>query len=184
MRKLCLVVSISLLPLFILHAQADVPGIPAGTSVIVRTIDSIDSKTAEVGKTFRASLDAPLVLNGQEAAAKGADATLRIIEASKAGNLKGKASLTVVLVSVNAGTGILPVSNSTVTMESAGKGKKSAFKIGGGAALGAAIGGLAGGGKGAAVGAGAGAGAGAAVAMLTGPHVQIPSETVLTFKVQ
>jgi hypothetical protein len=184
MHKLSLVARLSLLPLTITQAQDTAPAIPAGTTVVVRTVDAIDSKTAEVGKTFRATLDAPLILNGQEAARKGADATLRIIEASSAGKLKGNAELTVALVSVNAGAKVLPVSNSTVSMESAGKGKKSLFKIGGGGAAGAAIGGIAGGGKGAAIGAAAGAGAGAAAAMLTGPQVKIPSETVLTFKVQ
>lgn len=184
MRKLSLAVSLSLLPLAILQAQEAATAIPAGTTLVVRTIDAIDSKTAEVGKTFRATLDAPLVIDGKESARKGADATLRIIEAQSAGKLKGNAELTISLVSVNDGTKVMQAANSTVSMESGGKGKKSAVKVGGGAAVGAIVGGIFGGGKGAAIGAGAGAGAGAAAAMLTGPQVKIPSETVLTFKVQ
>ena len=158
--------------------------VPAGSSVVVRTVEPIDSNSAEVGKTFRASLDVALVIDGEEAARKGSDAVLKIIEATSAGKLKGKAQLTVTLVSVNAGTQVLQVNNSTVSVESSGKGKGSAIKIGAGAAAGAALGGIFGGGKGAAIGAGAGAGAGTAVAMLTGPQVKIPSETILTFKVQ
>jgi len=69
-------------------------------------------------------------------------------------------------------------------MESAGKGKGSAIKIGAGTAAGGVLGGVLGGRKGAAIGAGAGAGAGTIVAVATGPHGKIPPETRLKFKVQ
>jgi hypothetical protein len=66
--------------------------------------------------------------------------------------------------------------------EGAGRGKNTAIKSGGGAALGAIIGGLAGGGKGAAIGAIAGGGAGAGVNAVTrGQQVVIPTETVVDF---
>ena len=55
--------------------------------------------------------------------------------------------------------------------------------VGGGAALGTLIGAVAGGGKGAAIGAAVGAAGGAATQVLTrGKEVQIPAETVLTFR--
>jgi len=55
----------------------------------------------------------------------------------------------------------------------------------GGAGLGALIGGLAGGGKGAGIGALAGAGAGTAVAASKkGEQLQIPSETLLEFRLE
>jgi hypothetical protein len=182
MRSPYLLLCGTLLGFTLVHA-ADV-ALPAGTTVVVRTIDAIDSSSADVGKTFRGSLDAPLILDGQEVAHKGSDASLKIIEATSAGKIKGKAALTVTLVSVNAGTQTLQVNSATVSVESAGKGKGSAVKIGAGAVAGAALGAILGGAKGAAIGAAAGGGAGTAAAMLTGPHVKIPSETVLTFKVQ
>ena len=184
MHKVCLLVGLALVPAIATYAEEASTAIPAGAVVVVRTIDAIDSKKVEIGKTFRATLETPLVVKGQELARKGAEATLRVIHASDAGKFKGNAELTVSLVSVNTGAGTLTVNDSTVSMQTEGKGKKSLFKIGGGAAAGAAIGGILGGRKGAATGAGAGAGAGAAAAMLTGPQVKIPSETLLTFKVQ
>jgi len=55
--------------------------------------------------------------------------------------------------------------------------------IGGGAAIGTVIGAIAGGGKGAAIGAATGAAAGAGAQVLTkGKEVQVPAETVLTFR--
>jgi hypothetical protein len=66
-----------------------------------------------------------------------------------------------------------------------GRGKNTALKAGGGAALGSIIGALAGGGKGAAIGALAGAGAGTGVNAATrGQQVVIPSETLINFQLQ
>jgi len=55
--------------------------------------------------------------------------------------------------------------------------------IGGGAALGTLLGAIAGGGRGAVIGAIAGAAAGGAVQVLTkGKEVNVPAETILTFR--
>jgi len=68
-------------------------------------------------------------------------------------------------------------------VEGKGRGKNTAEKTGGGAAVGAILGGIFGGGKGAAIGAAAGGGVGAgANAVTRGQQVQIPSETVVRFK--
>jgi outer membrane lipoprotein SlyB len=78
-----------------------------------------------------------------------------------------------------------PVVSSDYTLQGKGRGKNTAEKVGGGAALGAIIGAIAGGGKGAAIGAGVGAGAGGAVQVLTrGQQVKVPSETLLEFRLQ
>src|SRR5438309_2313311 len=74
------------------------------------------------------------------------------------------------------------VSTNSYEKAQAGKGKRTAGIIGGGAGLGALIGGLAGGGKGAAIGALAGGGAGTAGAAYTGnKDVVIPAESVIAF---
>ena len=78
-----------------------------------------------------------------------------------------------------------PVVSSDYTLQGKGRGKNTAEKVGGGAALGAIIGAIAGGGKGAAIGAGVGAGAGGAVQVFTrGQQVRVPSETLLEFRLQ
>src|SRR6266536_2638915 len=38
--------------------------VPAGTSISIRMVDSVDSETAQVGDTFRATLNAPIELEG------------------------------------------------------------------------------------------------------------------------
>jgi outer membrane biosynthesis protein TonB len=156
--------------------------IPEGTVVTVRTIDSIDSSTASTGQSFRASLDAPVVVNDHVVLPKGLNARLRLTEASSAGKFKGRSELTVALDTITYQGTTYSFKTSDVQQQGGSRGKRSAAVIGGGAALGALIGGLAGGGKGAAIGAGVGAGGGTAVQAAThGQQVKIPSETRLDF---
>lgn len=80
---------------------------------------------------------------------------------------------------------IVPIATGDYDVAGSSRGKQSAERIGGGAALGAIIGAIAGGGKGAAAGAAIGGGAGTAVQVLTkGQQVRVPSETVLDFTLQ
>jgi outer membrane biosynthesis protein TonB len=156
--------------------------IPEGTIVTVRTIDSIDSKVNSTGQTFRASLDAPIVVGDRVVVPKGLNVNLKLVDASSAGKFKGRSELTVSLDNFTYQGRTYQVASSDVQEKGGSRGKRSAEVIGGGAVLGAIIGGLAGGGKGAAIGAGAGAGTGAVVQAVThGQQVKIPSETRLDF---
>ena len=156
--------------------------IPDGTIVTVRTIDSIDSSVNRTGQSFRASLDAPIVVGDQIVVPKGLNVFLRLADASSAGKFKGRSELTVSLDSFTYQGKTYQIASSDVQEKGGSRGKRSAEVIGGGAVLGAIIGGLAGGGKGAAIGAGVGAGGGTAVQALThGQQVKIPSETRLDF---
>jgi BON domain len=156
--------------------------IPEGSIVTIRTIDSIDSANSSAGQTFRASLDAPVVVNDSVVLPKGLDVNLKLVQASSAGKFSGRSELTVSLDSVTYQGKTYTLATSDVQQQGSSRGKRSAALIGGGAALGALIGGLAGGGKGAAIGAGVGAGGGTAAQAVThGQQVRIPSETRLDF---
>ena len=66
-----------------------------------------------------------------------------------------------------------------------GRGKSTAAKVGGGAAVGAVLGGIFGGGKGAAIGAAAGAGAGTGVSAATkGQQIILRPEAIIAFQLQ
>lgn len=156
--------------------------IPEGSIVTIRTIDAIDSANSSAGQTFRASLDAPVVVNDSVVLPRGLDVNLKLVQASSAGKFSGRSELTVSLDSVTYQGKAYTLSTSDVQQQGSSRGKRSAAVIGGGAALGALIGGLAGGGKGAAIGAGVGAGGGTAAQAITkGQQVRIPSETRLDF---
>jgi BON domain len=159
--------------------------IPANTVLTVRTIDSIDSKTNQAGEVFRASLDAPIVVNNQVIVPAGADAYIKLVTASSAGRFAGRNELTLELSTVVFRGKTYNVVTSDVRQSGASRGKGSAEKIGGGAAIGALIGAIAGGGKGAAIGAAVGGAGGAGLQGLRkGKDLKIPSETRLDFTLQ
>jgi len=159
--------------------------IPAGTTLVVRMIDGIDSEVNKVGDTFNASLESPLVVGDTVLAPKGADVYGRLIEAKQAGHIEGQSELRLELTGIKINDQVVPVVTGAYEAAGASRGKNSAEKVGGGAVLGALIGAIAGGGKGAAIGAGVGAGAGTAAQVLThGQQVRVPSETVLNFTLE
>jgi len=159
--------------------------IPAETAIVIRMIDDVDSERDSVGKTFRASLDEPLMVNGEVVAPRGNDVTVKLVSDEQSGRLTGRTELTLDLVSLQIGGKTVDIDTQAVTQASESRTGQSAKVVGGTAALGAIIGAIAGGGRGAAIGAVSGAGAGTAVQVLTkGQKVRIPSETRLQFTLQ
>ena len=159
--------------------------IPAGTQVSVRTIDAIDSKTANEGGTYQASLQAPLVVHDRVVVPAGAPAALVVTNAKGAGRIKGSSELAVQLASISYKGRNYEVSSAPIEQTGKGRGKQTAVRTGVGAAAGAVIGAIAGGGKGAAIGSAVGGGARFGSAALThGQQIKIPSVTVLTFSLQ
>ncbi|HWE52443.1 MAG TPA: hypothetical protein VG273_21785 [Bryobacteraceae bacterium] len=159
--------------------------IPADTPLTIRMIDSVDSDRARLGQTFRASLDEPVFVNGNQVIPRGADVLTKLVAEQQSGKIEGRAALTLAISTVTINGQPVDVTTTDVRSESGSRGKRSAGVIGGTAALGAIIGGIAGGGKGAAIGAGSGAAVGTGAEVLTsGQKVRIPSETRLTFRLQ
>ena len=162
------------------------PTIPVNTAVLVRLIDAADSTHDDVGKVYRASLDESIVSStGQVIVPRGADTSLVLTERKQSGHLTGKAELTIALRSITIQGKQYDVASSDVVEASSSRSARSGKAIGGLAAAGAVIGALAGGGKGAAIGAGSGATLGTLGQVLTsGQRVRVPSETLLTFRLQ
>jgi hypothetical protein len=159
--------------------------LPAGTSLIVRLIDPVDSQVNKLGDTFKASIDEPVVVDGRTLIPRGADVIAKLVQAQQSGKITGRTELTLDLMSVKVNGRMVDVTTQDVTTASKSRGTRSGAVIGGGAALGAIIGAIAGGGKGAAVGTVAGAGAGTGAQVLTkGQTVKIPAETRLEFILQ
>lgn len=166
-------------------AKANGKEIPAGTALVVRLIDSVDSQRDTVGQTFNASVDEPVLIGERTVIPRGADVVLKLTEDKQSGKLSGKTELTLDVVSVQVNGRMVEVMTEDISRASASRTGKTGKVVGGGAALGAIIGAIAGGGKGAAIGALGGAAAGGAVQVMTkGETVKIPSETRLTFTLQ
>ena len=159
--------------------------VPAGTRILIRMVDSIDSSKQKTGFRFSATLETNLQVEDTVVAPRGTTLYGRLAAASSAGKMSGSSELTLELTDVLINGTAYPLLTSTYEVKGKGEGGNTAKKVVGGAGLGALIGGLAGGGKGAGIGALAGAGAGTAVAASKkGQQLQIPSETLLEFRLQ
>jgi hypothetical protein len=159
--------------------------IPQGTSLTVRMIDPVDSRNDRLGQTYKASLDEPVMVNGEVVIPRGVDVVAKLVDDKQSGRATGRTILTLDLESITVDGRVIPVATESVTRSSGSKGKTTGLAAGGVGALGAVIGGIAGGGKGAAIGAVTGAGAGATGSVLMkGEQVRIPSETRLSFALE
>ena len=159
--------------------------IPAGQSLLVRMIDSVDSSKNHVGDVFHASLETDLNVSNSIVARKGTDVYGRLANAQEAGHVSGSAELQLELTRIVIDGKDYPLVSSDYSLSGKGRGSDTAKKVGVGAVAGAIIGAIAGGGKGAAIGAGVGSAAGAGVQVFTrGQQVKVPSETLLEFRLQ
>jgi hypothetical protein len=160
--------------------------IRSGSQISIFTAKELSTKTVKDGDLFTASLARPIVDGDWVIAKRGATVQGVVVNSDPGGRVKGRASMTVKLRSLQLADGrTVDLSTSSYTKEAKGTKKKDAMKIGIGAGIGAAIGAIAGGGKGAAIGAGAGGGAGTGLVLATrGDPAVIPSESQLNFRLQ
>ena len=157
--------------------------VPAGTNIVVRMGNTIDTKTAHDGDTFTGTLAHSVAVSGVVAIKSGAGVSGTVVSSKSPGKFKGEGVLSVSLNSIEVQGVPTSIATSTYTQTVKGKGKRTAVMAGGGTGAGALIGGLAGGGKGALIGGLVGAGAGTAGAAFTGnKDLAIPAESVVTFK--
>jgi len=158
-----------------LFAQGTATTIPSGTDIKVRTDTQITADQNNVGKTFTGSVTEDVANNGTTVIPKGSPVVLTTV--------KDGSKVAVDLTSVSVGSQKYAIEASSYKPGSVGANKTTAKYAGGGALAGALIGAIAGGGKGAAIGAIAGGAAGTGTQVLTsGKSLNIPAETVLTFK--
>ena len=149
--------------------------VPAGTRVLVRTNENLDSKRHGSGHMFTASLAADLMAGSQVVARRGSTVHGRLARAKKAGRLAGQAELKIVLTDIMINGRPYPVQTSSVKAKGEKTGRKTVRNVG----VGAGIGALARGSKGAKRGAAVGLGA----SVLTkGSQVRIPAGTLLEFR--
>jgi hypothetical protein len=164
-------------------AAAQKVTVPAGTRILVRMADSIDSSKQKAGFRFTGSLETNLQADDVVVARRGTPVYGVLATASSSGRMKGSSELGLELTEIVIKGTSYPLLTNTYEIEGKGEGGNTAKKVIGGAGLGALIGGLAGGGKGAGIGVLAGAGAGTAVAATKkGQQISIPSESLIEFR--
>ena len=158
--------------------------IPAGAWIRVRVNQMLSSDRNQPGDSFTAALIEPLVVNGLVVARRGQTIAGRVVEAQKAGRVKGTSRLGVELTEISLVDGQqLPVKSQLVEYAGGTSVGRDATAIGTTTGVGAAIGAAAAGPIGAGIGAGAGLIASAIGVMSTRgrPTVLYP-ESVLSFR--
>lgn len=163
--------------------QAGLPvTVPAGALLRIRINRGLDSNHIQPGTPFDGMVLNDVATTGEVAIPRGATVQGVVVDAKKAGALKGEGQLALQINSVTLAGTTYPVISDI--WERQGRDKtvgtvNSALGLG---VLGAIVGGVAGGGAGAAVGAGLGAGVGVAgSAASPGGRIIVPPEAVLTF---
>jgi hypothetical protein len=159
--------------------------IPAGTQLSIRLNDEVNSEKAQVGDVFHGSISSPVAIDDQTAIPTTADVEGRVVDVKSAGRFAGQSVLTLELTKLTMNGKSYSLQTSQWTKSGNGRGKSTAAKVGGGAAVGAVLGGIFGGGKGAAIGAAAGAGAGTGVSAATkGQQIILHPEAIIAFQLQ
>lgn len=145
---------------------------------------TLTSEQSNTGDSWTGTLAEPLLIDGMVIAEKGATVTGKVVDAKRAGKVKGVAELDIALTGFHtADDQDIAVTTSAFGARGSDDTKKDTAKVAIASGIGAAIGAIAGKGKGAAIGAGAGAAAGTGAVLVTrgGPAV-IPVESVVRFR--
>jgi hypothetical protein len=159
--------------------------IPAGTGLTIRLNEELNSEKAQVGDVFHGSISTPVTIDNETVIPTSADVEGRVVEVKSAGRFAGQSVLTIELTRLLMNGKSYNLQTDRWSKSGSGRGKSTAAKVGGGAAVGAILGGIFGGGKGAAIGAAAGAGAGTGVSAINkGQQIVLKPETVLNFQME
>jgi Glycine zipper len=148
--------------------------LPIGTEIAIRTVDRINSKTADFKREYAASLDDAVIVDGVTVIPANTNAILRVVD-------KSRALLSISLIAVTINGQRVEVITDKVDSRRGSTVKRTAIGAGAGAGAGAAIGAIAGGGAGAGIGAAVGAATGGIFGHMTAKPVEIAPETRFTY---
>jgi len=146
--------------------------VPAGTRLVIRTSDTIDSNQHSAGHRFRGQLEGALVVDGITVAPSGTFVHGRIAQAQQARRATGSSELTVEFTDIMIDDQLFPISTGDLSAQTDGEAGRTVRRT----ARAAAVGGLIGGSSGARTGARVGVGASI---LTSGASVNIPRGTIV-----
>lgn len=179
------VVPANALPVPVPPAEPARVTVPNGTELVVRLTESVSSDLNEKGDTFLASLASPIMIGDQVVIPAEAGVEGKVVDVQSAGRFSGRPKVAVQMTRLTYNGKTYELRSSQYSKQGASRDARTVAAIGGGAGVGAIIGAVLGGGRGAAIGSVIGAGVGTG-AQATGkaPQVNLPAETVLSFRLQ
>lgn len=146
---------------------------PAGTRLLVRLDQSLNSGSTQPGQRFSGTLEANLVGTGGERVVPAGSAVFgTLVNVQSSGRVAGQSQLDVAFTDVRVNGSLIPIQAQGVKAVGEATGRDTGRKMGAGAIIGGVLGGGSGAVKGAAIG-------GAAAILTRGAQVNIPAGTLL-----
>ena len=146
--------------------------VPAGTRIMIRMSETVDSKRHKAGHRFRAQLEGALVVDGVTVAPKGTMLYGSVVASQQSGRAAGSSNLTIEFSDIMIDDQLYPIATGALAAQTGGEAGRTVGRT----ARAAAIGGLIDGCSGARTVAKVGAGA----SLLTaGASINVPSGTLL-----
>ena len=151
---------------------APVISVPAGTRLVIRMSDTVDSNNHGAGHRFRGQLEGAVVVDGVTVLPRGAMLHGQVMAAQQSGRAVGSSSLSLAFTDVMIDDVLHPISTEGMNAQTSGEGGRTLGRT----ARAAAIGGLANGSSGARTGARIGAGASI---LTSGSSINVPRGTII-----
>jgi hypothetical protein len=147
--------------------------VPAGTRLLVRLDQPLDSGSTQPGQRFSGTLEADLVgTEGERVVPAGSAVFGTLVNVQSSGRVRGQSQLDVAFTDVRVNGSLVPIQAQGVKAVGEATGRDTGRKVGAGAIVGGVLGGGSGAVKGAAIG-------GAASILTRGAQVNIPAGTLL-----
>jgi hypothetical protein len=147
--------------------------VPAGTRLIIRTSDSIDSRRHQAGHRFRGQLEGAIVIDGITVVPRGAYVHGRIAQARQAGRAVGSSEMSIEFTDIMIDDQLFEIATEGMQSQTGNEAGRTAGRT----ARAAVIGGLIGGSR---SGARTGAAVGLGASLLTsGQSINVPAGTIL-----
>jgi len=146
--------------------------VPAGTRVVIRMVDSVDTKRHKAGHKFRGQLEGALVVNGVTAAPRGTILYGVVVSSKQSGRAVGSSSMAMEFTDIMINDQLFPIATQTLAAQSGNESGRTVGRT----ARAAAIGGLIGGSSGAKTGAKVGVGASI---LTSGSSINVPAGSLL-----
>jgi hypothetical protein len=146
--------------------------IPAGTRLVIRMSETLDSKRHAAGHRFTAQMEGAIVVDGITVVPRGAVVYGRIAQSQQSGRAVGQSNLTTEFTDIMVDDQLVPIATGAMSAQTGGEGGRTVGRT----ARAAAIGGLIDGSSGARTGAKVGLGASI---LTSGASVNIPRGTIV-----
>ena len=154
------------------EAQSESITIPAGTRMVIRMTDSIDSSRHRPGHRFRGQLEGALAVNGQSVVPRGTIVHGRITQASASGRVAGSAELAIEFTDLLIDDQLIPIATTNLRAQGSNEAARTAGRTARAMALGALVDGRSGARTGMKVGAGASI-------LMGGSALSVPAGTMI-----